>query len=147
METTVESGERVRSSTAPSRNEKIDQEMISNITHYSGQETAKIESRIRELDKKWDIERTLELNAGLLGLAGTVLALTVDKRWAIVPAVVTTFLVQHAIQGWCPPLPLFRMMGIKSRPELDREKYALKALRDDFENVNNATEAWEAVNK
>jgi hypothetical protein len=147
METTAKSGERVRSSTAPSRNEKIDQEIISNITHYDGQNTETVESHIRELDKKWDIERTLEINAGLIALAGAALALTVDKRWAIVPAVVTTFLVQHAIQGWCPPLPLFRMMGIKSRPELDREKYALKALRGDFKNVNNATEAWEAVNK
>lgn len=147
METTIKSGERVRSSTSKSRNEMIDEEIISNVAHYSEQEAAAIEPRITELDKKWDIERTLEINAGLLALAGAALALTVDKRWAIVPAVVTTFLVQHAIQGWCPPLPLFRMMGIKSRPELDREKYALKALRGDFKNVHNATEAWEAVNK
>src|SRR5690606_11639418 len=97
--------------------------------------------------KKWDIERTLEINAGILGLAGAILALTVDKKWAILPAVVTTFLIQHAVQGWCPPLPLFRMMGIKSRPELDREKYALKAMRNDFKNVHDASEAWKAVNK
>ena len=105
METTIKSGERVRSSTSKSRNEMIDQEIISNVAHYSEQEAAAIEPRITELDKKWDIERTLEINAGLLALAGAALALTVDKRWAIVPAVVTTFLVQHAIQGWCPPLP------------------------------------------
>lgn len=147
METMVKSGERVRSTTARSRNREIDDQMVDNIGHYSKQGTAAIESRISELDKKWGIERTLEVNAGLLGLAGAVLALTVDRRWAILPAVVTSFLVQHAIQGWCPPLPLFRLMGIKSRPELDREKYALKALRDDFKNVNNATHAWKAVNE
>ena len=97
---------------------------------------------------RWDIERTLEVNASILGFAGAILALTVDnKRWAILPAVVTTFLVQHAMRGWCPPLPLFRMMGIKSRPELDRQKYALKAPRDDFRNVHNAAEAWKALNK
>ncbi|WP_276371890.1 hypothetical protein [Chryseolinea sp. H1M3-3] len=147
METTVKPGERVRSSTSRSQNEKIDQEIIANIAHYGEQSPAAIESRIKELDKKWDIERTLEVNAGLLGLAGAVLALTVDKRWAILPAVVTSFLVQHAIQGWCPPLPLFRLMGIKSRPELDREKYALKTLRNDFKGVHNAAQAWRAVNK
>lgn len=147
METIVTSGERVRSSSSSSRNREIDQELVSNIAHYSEQGAAAIESRIKELDKKWDIERTLELNAGLVALAGAVLALTVDKKWAMLPAVVTTFLIQHAVQGWCPPLPLFRMMGIKSRPELDREKYALKALRQDFANVQNAAEAWKAVNR
>ena len=147
MEEIVKPGERVRSSTSQSRNEKIDQETIAKIGRYGDQGAATIESRIRELDKTWDIERTLEVNAGLIGLAGTVLALTVDKRWAILPAVVTAFLVQHAIQGWCPPLPLFRSMGIRSRAELDREKYALKALRGDFKNVENAAQVWKAVNK
>ena len=147
MKTIEKPGERVRSSTSQSRNEKIDDEIVRSIAHYSEQDAASVESRIKELDKEWDIERTLEVNAGLVGLAGAVLALTVDRRWAILPAVVTSFLVQHAIQGWCPPLPLFRSMGIKSRPELDREKYALKSLRGDFEHVNDADEAWRAVNK
>ena len=147
MNTLEKPGERVRSSTSRSQNQKIDQEIIGNIAKFSAEGEAAIGERIRELDKKWDIERTLEINAGLIGLAGAVLALTVNKKWAILPAVVTTFLVQHAIQGWCPPLPLFRMMGIKSRPELDREKYALKALRDDFKNLSGASQAWEAVNK
>jgi hypothetical protein len=147
METIKKPGERVRSSTSDLQNQKIDQEIVTNVATYSAQGAAAIEHRIKELDKKWDIERTLEVNAGILGLAGAVLALTVDKRWSLLPAVVTTFLVQHAVQGWCPPLPLFRMIGIKSRPELDREKYALKALRDDFRDVHNATQAWQAVNK
>lgn len=147
METIVKPGERVRSSTSRSRNQEIDDEIVRNIDHYSNQGAAAIESRIKELDKEWDIERTLEVNAGLISLAGAVLALTVDRRWAILPAVVTSFLVQHAIQGWCPPLPLFRMMGIKSRAELDREKYALKSLRGDFEHVNDTDGAWRAVNR
>jgi len=140
-------GERVRSSTPRSQNKEIDREIVANIARFSAEGAAAVESRIQELDKKWDIERTLEVNAGILGLTGSLLALAVDKRWAILPAVVTAFLVQHAIQGWCPPLPLFRMMGIKSRPEHDREKYALKALRDDFSDVHTATQAWTAVNK
>lgn len=147
MDTIENPGERVRSSTSRSQNEAIDREIVANVARYSAQGASAVEARIHELDKKWDIERTLELNAGVLGLTGALLALTVDKRWAILPAVVTTFLVQHAIQGWCPPLPLFRAMGIKSRPEHDREKYALKALRDDFKNIHTATEAWTAVNK
>lgn len=147
METIEKKGERVRLSSSGSRNEKIDREIISNISRYANYGDDGIAARIRKLDKKWDIERTLELNAGLLGLAGSVLALTMNKRWAILPAVVTTFLIQHAVQGWCPPLPVFRSLGIKTRRELDREKFALKALRGDFSNADNARQAWRAVNE
>lgn len=59
METIIKPGERVRSSTSISQNEKIDEEIVSNITNYHEQGAAAIEARIKELDKKWDIERTL----------------------------------------------------------------------------------------
>jgi hypothetical protein len=49
-----------------------------------------------------------------------------------VPAVVTTFLLQHALQGWCPPVPFFRKRGVRTMREIDTERYALKALRGDF---------------
>lgn len=147
MERIVEPGKRVRSSSSRSRNQKTDEEIVSSIPQYSERGAAAIESRINGLNKEWKIERTHEVNAGILGLTGAILALTVNKRWAVLPAVVTSLPVEHATQVWCPPLPLFRRMGIKSRSESDREKYALKALRDDFKNIHNATQAWKAVNE
>lgn len=144
METIVKPGERVKSSV--SRNQKTNKEIVSSIAQYSEQGAAAIESGINGLDNEWGSERRLEVNAGILGLTGAILALTVNKRWAI-PAVVTSPPVQHAIQGWCPPFPLFRRMGIKSRSESDRKKYAMKAPRDDFKNIHNATKAWKAVNE
>ena len=42
------------------------------------------------------------------------------------------FLLQHAVQGWCPPLPFFRANGVRTQSEIDEEKFALKALRGDF---------------
>ncbi|HSH82103.1 MAG TPA: hypothetical protein VLA19_26550 [Herpetosiphonaceae bacterium] len=45
---------------------------------------------------------------------------------------VLPFLVQHAVQGWCPPLLVIRALGVRTRKEIDVEKYALKALRGDF---------------
>ncbi|WP_148235446.1 hypothetical protein [Fluviicola taffensis] len=35
------------------------------------------------------------------------------------------------LQGWCSPIALFRALRIRIRPEIDREKYALKILRGD----------------
>jgi hypothetical protein len=147
MEAAVKKGERVRKNTSKKVNEEIERETLRSLETYAHSSASAIKARLKELDKQWDIERTLEINAAVIGLTGTMLAIFVNKKWAILPAIVTGFLAQHAIQGWCPPLPLFRAMGIKTRPELDREKYALKAMRGDFKDVNSVDEAWIAVNK
>lgn len=47
-------------------------------------------------------------------------------------------LFQHATQGWCPPLPLFRRMEKRTRNEIDVEKFAMKALRGDFDGFNRS---------
>lgn len=94
-----------------------------------------IPARLRELDAEWDIERTLEANASTLAFTGIVLGATVDRRWLALPAIVTAFLFQHAIQGWCPPLPILRRMGFRTAREIDTERAALKALRGDFARV------------
>ena len=94
-----------------------------------------IGARLKELDAEWDIERTLEANASLFAFAGVALGATVDKRFYVLPAVVTAFLFQHAIQGWCPPLPVLRRLGFRTAREIDVERYALKALRGDFKRV------------
>lgn len=126
METMMQSTyDRVRNSTPDSINQKIDQKTQQNIQYYSMQNEMVIKSRIKELDHEWDIERVLALNASLFALSGVILGATVNKKWLILPTVVTIFLAQHAIQGWCPPLPLFRKTGIRSRKEIDHERYSL----------------------
>jgi len=67
-----------------------------------------------------------------------VLGATVDRRFFALPAVVAGFLLQHALQGWCPPLPVFRRLGFRTQAEMERERYALKALRGDFEKVTES---------
>ena len=126
METVQSIGnDRVRKVTRDSINEKIDQKTEANIRYYASADVATIRSRIAELDKEWDIERTLELNASLVALGGVILAATVSKKWLILPAIVTSFLAQHAIQGWCPPIPLFRKLGIRTQKEIESERHAL----------------------
>jgi hypothetical protein len=60
----------------------------------------------------------------------------VSRRFLLLPAVVFSFFFQHATQGWCPPLPVVRKMGVRTRREINHEKYALKALRGDSERVS-----------
>jgi hypothetical protein len=145
METIEGKAERVRSVTRGQENSEIDNYIILNLEYYKSEGPAAIDARIEELDREWDIERTLEVNAAAFALTGTVLASVINKRWFVVPALVAIFLAQHAVQGWCPPVSILRRLGVRTRPEIDREKYALKALRGDFENVNDSQGAWTAV--
>ena len=126
---------RVPAHTDDAVNERIRQRTEQNIAHFRNAGPAAITRRLRELEEEWDIERTLEANAATASLIGLTLGATVDRRWYLFPAVVAGFLLQHALQGWCPPLPVFRRMGIRTSYEIDYERNALKALRGDFRSV------------
>ena len=82
---------------------------------------------MHELDREWDIERVLEVKASALALTGLALGLTVHKRWFAMAGIILAFLLQHGLQGWCPPIPILRRLGVRTRGEIDRKKYALKA--------------------
>ncbi|WP_342643928.1 YgaP family membrane protein [Rhodoligotrophos ferricapiens] len=105
----------------------------------------RIDNRLAELDREWDIERVLEANAASLALAGVLLGVTVNKRWLLLPTAVTAFLLQHAIQGWCPPLPLLRRLGFRTALEIHEERAALKALPGDFSGARNAPMPMDAA--
>ncbi len=140
----MDNRERVRSNTSDKNNHRIELEILNNIRYFSHNKK-EIPTRLEELDAEWDIERTLELNAAVLALAGTVLAAVHNKKWLLLPMLVTGFLTQHATQGWCPPLPLLRSLCIRTRQEIDSEKVALKALLGEFKSVRNSREIFNAA--
>ena len=124
--------DRVPEHTAEHVNERIRRQMEERVARIAAAGPEAIARRLEELDREWDIERTLEANAATLSVVGAGLALLVDRRFALVPLVVGGFLLQHAVQGWCPPLPLFRRGGVRTQAEIEQERYALKAIRGDF---------------
>ena len=127
--------DRVRANTPSEVNDKIDNTLKEHIRYYSTQTRECLALRIQELDQEWDIERILMMNASTLAFTGLALGLTRSRRWFAVPAVILPFLFLHAVQGWCPPLGILRRMGVRTRGEIDCEKFAIKALRGDFETL------------
>ena len=61
--------------------------------------------------------------------------MTVSRKWLVLTGAVLGFLFQHAVSGWCPPVPVLRRLGFRTRGEIDREKFALKAMRGDFRDL------------
>jgi hypothetical protein len=124
--------ERVPRHTAPRVNRKLRASTIESLRRFAGADKAAVDLRIAQLRKEWDVERTLEANASAVSLAGLALGIAVDRRWLALPIAVAGFLLQHALQGWCPPLPVFRRMGIRTSAEIHEEMFALRVLRGDF---------------
>ncbi len=123
--------ERVARHTASRTNERIAERTREMVWRLGGRPDD-IAGRLDELDREWDVERALEANAATIALAGLGLGATVDRRFFALPAVVAGFLLQHALQGWCPPLPVLRRLGVRTADEINQERFALKALRGDF---------------
>lgn len=126
--------DRVPDQTEPKVNEQLRKAYEARIAEYAAHPD-RIDERLTELDREWDIERAIEANAATLAFAGVALGATTDRRWLVLPALVAGFLLQHALQGWCPPVPILRSMGYRTAAEIDRERYALKVLRGDFVGV------------
>lgn len=119
---------RVSDHTSPEVNRRIQQQTRARVDQLAEEGPVAIERRLKALDEEWDIERCLETGAASLSLVGAALGATVDRKWFLLPAGVAAFLLQHALQGWCPPLPVFRRLGVRTADEINDERVKLKAL-------------------
>jgi hypothetical protein len=97
----------------------------------------RIGRRISVLKQEWDIERAIEANAASLSLSGLIMALVFRSWWIVLlPMVILGFQLQHAIQGWCPPVSIFMRMGMRTREEVQFELYGLRILKGDFDEAH-----------
>jgi hypothetical protein len=131
--------DRVANATADEINERIRRDILHSVAGCAADGEGAIQRRLDELDAEWDTERMLEANASALVLAGLGLGTWVDRRFHLLPTIVAGFLLQHALQGWCPPLPVLRRLGVRTQSEIEMERYALKALRGDFRETEKIT--------
>ena len=123
---------RVCQNTADSVNESIRRRTEERVARTVEAGLPAIDHRLGELDQEWDIERCLETMAPSMTLAGIALGLTVNRKWFALSIVVQAFFLQHALQGWCPPIPVLRRLGVRTLGEIDEERHALKAVRGDY---------------
>jgi hypothetical protein len=138
-------GDQVRAATKPTVQQKIDEKIREQIIHFASQPKEVITRRIHELENEWDIERVLEVNASGLGLVSLIWGLAVNKKCLAITGTVLGFLLLHATRGWCPPVPALRRLGVRTRREIDRELFALKVLRGDFQTVSVDSSAESAL--
>jgi hypothetical protein len=131
---------RVTGNTAAHVNRRIAEETTRSVTRAAQGGPHAIDQRLAELDQEWDIERVIGTAAPVGILVGLGLGLTTGKRrFFALPAAIASFLIVHGLQGWAPPLPVLRRLGVRTAEEIDEERYALRALKGDFQALLMAT--------
>jgi hypothetical protein len=130
MEAIIGDARRIERNTAEHVNRELHEEARGRVERYRSAPAAAIDARLAELEREWDIERALEAFSAMMTLGGMALAWgRRDFRWLLLPIGVQSFFIQHAVQGWCPPLPMLRRLGFRTVREIDAERRALLAAR------------------
>jgi hypothetical protein len=117
---------RVSSNTDPEINAWIREQTEQRMREVASRGRFAIQQRLHELDEEWDIERYVETLAPTFTLIGMTLGFARDRRWFVLPFVVQSFFLQHALQGWCPPVPVLRRLGVRTMQEIERERCSLQ---------------------
>lgn len=127
--------DRVRRHTAAAVLDRIDRDTESRLLDGARRGTPALSEHIASLEREWDTDRLIEAEAAGTALTGLALAAFVHPRLILVPGVVAAAVFLHATTGWYPLLALLRRLGVRSPREIERERYALKALRGDFSDM------------
>ncbi len=130
--------DRARRHTASAVLARIDQDTRHHLSQ-AATDDADPTARLGALDREWDIDRAIEAEAAAVGLAGLALGVLADRRFLIIPGLVGLSVLWFAATGRYPMLPLLRAIGLRTSREILRERYALKALRGDFQDLSPRT--------
>jgi hypothetical protein len=123
--------DRARRHTARGVLRRIDDETVSHLAEVAHHPDL-ADQRLVALDREWDLDRLVETEAAAMGLLGLTLGTLVSPRLLLVPGAVGAAVFLFATRGMYPLLPIFRRLGVRTSREIERERYAVKALRGDF---------------
>ena len=126
-----------------SRHERIHEQMLGRLRSLED-DRAGIGDRLRAIDREWDLDKCFFLGAGLIVTTFGVVSAARTRRPSPLLAA-GPFLLLRALAGWAPPLSILRLLGVRSRQEIEHERTALRALRGDFDNTWNADDAFDAA--
>ncbi len=106
------------------------------IARYADAGSDAIERRLYQLDQEWDTDRVVQADAAALMLLGVVGSRIFGRRRMVLVSLLAAWsLAAQAIEGASPLMPLLRLFGVRTRREIEEERYALKFIRGDFRGL------------
>ncbi len=119
-------------STDPLVNAEIKKQTIKNLNVYKNCSAEELTDRIWQLGQEWDTERVMEVTASVFLIVTSLLGVKIRRLGFILTGAAGLFMLQHALHGWCPPLPMIRKWGVRTAEEIANEKMVIKTMRGDF---------------
>jgi len=114
-------------------NRDIDEHVEQCVRSMAQRDRGEITRYLLKLEKEWDLNRVVSVVGAAVALAGLGLS---RKPGRVLGGVAAGLLLQHGLLGFSPLGGLVRRLaGVRTRREIDLEKFALKALRGDFERI------------
>ncbi len=127
--------DRVRDHSAQIVNQRIAERTRDRIDHIVHEGRDAIARRLERLDDEWDVDRALMVNFAIVGGAAYAAGIyrytqrpwfgRRRKGWLQFFTVQLGFLLYHGTVGWCPPLAVFRRLGVRTKSEIEAERRAL----------------------
>lgn len=126
----------VRTHASAAVNQRIDAHVERCVRHMAEQEDPSVISRYLEtLESEWDLARVVTVATSAISLVGWAVAAPRSRAWTLVGGLTAGLLLQQGLFGFGPLTTLARRWGLRTRREIDLEKFALKALRGDFRRI------------
>jgi hypothetical protein len=129
------SADAVRTHTPEGVNRRIDDRVEQCVRRMAEQERPVISEYLSTLERQWDLNRVVTVAASAVAVLGLVVGEKGGRGWRVLSGVAAGLLLQHGLLGFGPLSELVRVLGARTRREIDLEKFALKALRGDFERI------------
>jgi hypothetical protein len=94
-----------------------------------------VSDRLRALEDEPDVESMATLALAGTGFLALIFGLAGSRLWKIVAWLSLPLIFIHARGRLGAPVEFLKTLGLRTRKEIEEEKYALKALRGDFRDV------------
>jgi hypothetical protein len=129
--------DRVRDHSPGHVNRRIAREIDIRVQHCMREGREALLERLAELDREWDIDRVVMANFAIVGGSAYLVGLQRltqgplwgERRtgWLYFVGAQLGFLLLHASIGWCPPVVVWRRIGIRTKVEIELERSLLLA--------------------
>ncbi|MDC0714684.1 hypothetical protein POL68_39915 [Stigmatella sp. ncwal1] len=126
----------VRSHAASGVNKRIDERVERCVRYMAQQDRKEISPYLNKLEREWDVGRAAMVVGSVATVVGLWWGRRPGSRWRVLSGVAAGLMLQQGVFGFGPLAELVRAVGgVRTRREIDLEKFALKALRGDFERI------------
>lgn len=126
------SADAVRAHVPEGLNRPIDERVEACVCAMAERGRPEVTAYLALLEREWDVERGVLVGGSALALVGLLLG---RRGRAALGVLSAGLLLQQGLVGHGPLSALARLMGLRTRREIDLEKFALKALRGDFSRI------------